>query len=88
MSDPQSVREQLEQALSRLEAAVERVGPVTTAHAGASRELRSLKEERERLGRTLADLQADSTALRTTNDAVADRLDRAIGRLQSILGAG
>ena len=88
MSDPQTVREQLDQAISRLESAVARVGPVSVAHANATRELRMLKEERERLGRTLADLQADSTALRTTSDAVADRLDRAIGRLQSILGQG
>jgi uncharacterized coiled-coil DUF342 family protein len=87
MSDSQAVREQLDQAMSRLESAVERVGPVTVAYASATRELRMLKEERERLGRTLADLQADGTALRTTSDAVADRLDRAIGRLQSMLGS-
>ena len=74
--------------MARLEAAVERVGPVTVAQANAARELRALKDERERLGRTLADLQADSTALRTTNDAVADRLDRAIDRLQAILSQG
>ena len=87
MSDSSTVNEQLSKVLSRLEAAVERVGPVSAAHAAATRELRALKDERERLGRTLSDLQADTTALRTTSDAVADRLERAIDRLQSMLGA-
>ena len=87
MSDSQTIRERLEQTLSRLEAAANRIGPVSAGQAQAARDVRALRDERERLGRMLADLQADNAALRTTGDAVADRLDRAIGRIKNMLGA-
>ncbi|HYM31011.1 MAG TPA: DUF4164 family protein [Candidatus Cybelea sp.] len=88
MSDAEQMQERLERALARIEASVART-PQNTAQAAAIKlENRTLKDERERLGKTLADLQAENTALRTTSDAVAGRLDRAIDRLRALLAAG
>jgi hypothetical protein len=87
MSESQTIRERLELTLARLDAAANRIGPLSAGQAQAARDARGLRDERERLGRMLADLQADNAALRTTSDAVAARLDRAISRIKSMLGA-
>ena len=92
----------LERAVERLDevlanghpSADDENGPMMeSAIAAAERErdsmradLDSLRSERARLVRALEDARERQAATRQTNEAVAERLDDAIGSLRAILG--
>ena len=94
--------DRLEQAVDRLDKALANGQPLgQDAHAPAlaseiaaiERErdslrvdLESLRVERARLTRALTDAKEHQAATRQANEAVAERLDDAIGSLRGILG--
>jgi len=103
MSELKKASDRLEQAVDRLDAALangnlpaqrERPPAMANAIAAAERErdslladLEALRLERARLARALVEARESQTAARQTNEAVAERLDDAIGSLRAILGA-
>jgi len=102
MSDLKRASDRLEQAVDRLDRALANgqssgQGACTPVSAGemaaVERErdslradLEALRVERARLSRTLADARERQAATRQANEAVAERLDDAIGSLRAILG--
>ena len=103
MSELKKASDRLEQAVDRLDAALangnlsaqrERPPAMANAIAAAERErdslladLEALRLERTRLARALVEARESQTVARQTNEAVAERLDDAIGSLRAILGA-
>lgn len=84
--DLEAAKDRLEQALSRLEEMVARVGQGPEAGAQATaRELVALKADHQSLGETLKEVEADYAALRQVTDTVSSRLDATILELKSIL---
>ena len=102
MSELKKASARLERAVDRLDEVLANGHPsvqdarapaVAGAVAAAERErdtlradVEALRSERARLAQALEDAQARQVAARRTNEAVAERLDDAIGSLRSILG--
>ena len=102
MSDLKKASERLEQAVERLDKALANgslaaesapTPAVASAMAVVERErdslhadLEALRVERARLTRALAEATERQAATRQANEAVAERLDDAIGSLRAILG--
>ena len=102
MSDLKKASDRLEQAVDRLDRALANGQPLgqdanapalASAIATVERErdslradLESLRIERARLTRALTEASERQAATRQANEAVAERLDDAIGSLRGILG--
>ncbi len=92
MTTVDAIRERMEEVVGRLESAVE---AALTARAGESdakeelaarnSEVEALKTERDGLNATLEAIRAENGSLRQAADAVSNRLEATIGRLQSVL---
>ena len=102
MSDLKKASDRLEQAVDRLDKALADGQPsgqdphapaLASAIAAVERErdsmradLDALRLERTQLTRALTDARENQAATRQANEAVAERLDDAIGSLRAILG--
>ena len=102
MSDLKKASDRLEQAVDRLDKALANGQPLAqdapapalaSEIAAVERErdslradLESLRVERARLARALTEATERQAATRQANEAVAERLDDAIGSLRGILG--
>ena len=102
MSELKKASDRLEQAVDRLDKVLanghslaqrEHSPAMASAVVAAERErdtlradLEALGLERARLARALVEARESQTAARQTNEAVAERLDDAIGSLRAILG--
>ena len=102
MSELKKASDRLEQAVERLDKALANgrlsaqeahTPALANAIAAVERErdslradLEALQLERARLTHALADARERDTATRQANEAVAERLDDAIGSLRAILG--
>jgi len=70
----------LDQALKRLETAVDRLERAGEAHLAED-------ADKQELERQLTEMKSENTRLREANDDIAARLDAAIGRLKNVLEA-
>ena len=102
MSELKKASDRLEQAIERLDKALangrpsardERTPALASTIAAVERERDSLRAdldalmlERAQLAQSLADARERQAAARQANEAVAERLDDAIGSLRAILG--
>ena len=102
MSELKKASDRLEQAVNRLDKALANGQlPEEDAHApalasaisavererdGLRADLENLRVERARLARALTDARERQATTRQANEAVAERLDDAIGSLRAILG--
>ncbi len=96
MSRLESAINQFNQALDRLEAALNRRGAAGavaagTGYGGASekilREIQALREDRAKLAQALDSARADYAALESVGDEVDERLDGAIRDIRRVLGS-
>jgi FtsZ-binding cell division protein ZapB len=70
----------LDQALQRLETAVDRLERASEMHLAQD-------ADKHELERQLAEMKSENERLRDANDDIAARLDAAIGRLKNVLEA-
>ena len=86
MSTLDSALARFSQALSRLEKASEQ--RLARAHdsAGSDAELRSVKDERDRLIARVATLEEEARNLAALTEEVEERLDGAISEIREVLG--
>ncbi len=95
MASLTSAKQRLEQAVSRLESAVQsasvkeaeesRVEILESERAELDAQLTTLRGEHQSLERRLSTAQGDYEALEKVMDQVSDRLDATIGRLREVL---
>ena len=102
MSELKKASDRLEQAVDRLDQALANgqllgqdahapalagaIADVERERDGLRADLENLRVERARLARALTDARERQDATRQANEAVAERLDDAIGSLRAILG--
>ena len=102
MSELKKASDRLEQAVARLDKALANgqlpeedahtpalasaISAVERERDGLRADLENLRVERARLARTLTDARERQATTRQANEAVAERLDDAIGSLRAILG--
>ena len=102
MSELKKASDRLEQAVDRLDKALANgqslgedahapalasaISAVERERDGLRADLETLRVERARLARALTDARERQAATRQANEAVAERLDDAIGSLRAILG--
>jgi cytochrome c556 len=96
MSRLESAMNQFNQALDRLEAAVNRRGAASATGSGAGsggasekilREIQALREDRARLAQALDSARADYAALDSAGGEVEEKLDHAIRDIRRVLGS-
>jgi len=95
MADIESAKKRLEQAVDRLETAVEtvtsdgnpkeRISALEADRARLGSELSALRSQNDEMAKRLNGLQQDYGALEKLLDRVSDRLDSTIGRLRSVV---
>lgn len=91
MSALDSARQQLEAALTRLEAGLGALAsraaeaPQASDDGGLNEELAALRAEQEKLAAEVAALRSQRDTQKQINRSVIDALDNAIGRIDTIL---
>lgn len=92
MANPEAIKQRLEQALGRIESAIEshleaarRVEAAVSATAERDDEVRTLQAQCERLRGELESMQGEYASLKRLTETVSGRLDKAIGELQTVL---
>lgn len=90
MSDQSAIDaavKRLQLALDALDAAVERRQQADRSEAGLASQVQALSLDRSKLAAALDGETARSRKLEATNHEIAERLDKAIASIQSVLDA-
>lgn len=92
MPNLSAIAERMDQALTRIEAAIEanlrnaaEASGGAAALAASSAEVEALKGECDRLRAELETIRAEHASLRQLADTVSARIDKAVGELQTAL---